>query len=246
MLVLIIDDEDLLATTMRRALEREGFSIALAASGAQGLKQASELRPGAVIVDMRLPDIPGLDVCRQLRETSDSIIVAISAYAEAPLQDAGREQLVDLYLSKPVSPREFVSRIRALKRLRQPREPESTEYHDGFLYVDLLDRTVRKGCKRIYLSDKEFEVLTLLLRQRNRVVPREELFQRIWPEAPSNADKFLSQYVRRVRTKIEADPSAPKYIRTKRGVGYWFSSENGADPLAHSAADSAPSGSPAD
>ena len=233
--ILVIDDERALARALGRYLERKGFTTTLAYTATEGLGLAQEAAPDVVLVDMRLPDMDGLQVCRRLRKMGDMILIALSAYEHDRMVEA-TELVADLWLPKPVRMRELESRIRALLRRQQAETSQMTQgrlntYHDGTLYIDGIQRLAKSGDQRIDLSAKEWDLLICLLERRNQVIPREELLERLWTPDQVHRGQYLAQYINRLRQKLEPNPSNPRYIRTVRGRGYWFCTQDVNQPI---------------
>jgi DNA-binding response OmpR family regulator len=235
MKILVIDDEQALARALCRYLERRGFATALAYTAREGLRLAPEMAPDVVLVDMRLPDMDGIEVCRRLRKAGDILLIALSAYDHDHMVEA-TELAADLWLPKPVRMRELESRIRALLRRQQAETSQMRQgrlhtYHDGTLYIDGIQRLAKSGDRHIDLSAKEWALLICLLERRNQVIPREELMERLWSPDQVHREQYLAQYVNRLRQKLEPNPSNPRYIRTVRGRGYWFCTQDVNEPI---------------
>jgi DNA-binding response OmpR family regulator len=235
MKILVIDDEQAFARALCRYLERREFTTALAYTAHEGLRLVQEMTPDVVLVDMRLPDMDGIEVCRRLRKAGDILLIALSAYRHDHMVEA-TELAADLWLPKPVRMRELESRIRALLRRRQAetsqvRQSRLHTYHDGMLYLDGIQRLAKSGDQRMDLSAKEWDLLICLLEHRNQVIPRDELLERLWSPDQVHRGQYLAQYVNRLRQKLEPDPSNPRYIRTVRGRGYWFCTQDVNEPI---------------
>ncbi len=235
MKILVIDDERAFARALCRYLERKGFTIALAYTAREGLRLMQEMSPDVALVDMRLPDMDGTEVCRRLRKAGDILLIALSAYDNDHMVEA-TELAADLWLPKPVRMRELESRIRALLRRQraetsQVRQSQLHTYHDGTLYLDGIQRLAKSGDRRIDLSAKEWDLLICLLERRNQVIPRDELLERLWTPDQVHRGQYLAQYINRLRQKLEPDPSNPRYIQTVRGRGYWFCTQDVNEPI---------------
>ncbi|MBC7234234.1 MAG: response regulator transcription factor [Chloroflexi bacterium] len=231
MRILVIDDERAFSRTLCRHLERRGFETFAAYSGGEGLSLAQEIEPDLVIVDIRLPDIDGGQVCRQLRALSDVPLIVLSGYGKEPMVRA-TEEAADLWVVKPVSPRELEARMLALLRRSRHTETSVPIYNDGFLYIDPVRRLVRRDGERIELTGKEFELLNTLLEHRNQIISHETLMNTLWP-GQRHAAQYLPQYISRLRQKLERDPGRPFYIRTAHGEGYWFCGRGGGQLAVH-------------
>jgi two-component system, OmpR family, response regulator VicR len=235
MKILLIDDEQAFARALCRYLERKGFTTVLAHTAMEGLRLAKETGPGVVLVDMRLPDLDGLEVCRRLREMGDMILIALSAYDHSRMVEA-TEVAADLWLPKPVRMRELESRIQALLRRREAQSSQtvrsrSSFYHDGTLYIDAIQRLAKCDDERVDLSAKEWDLLICLLERRNQVIPQEELLEQLWAPDQDHRGQYLAQYISRLRHKLEHQPQNPLYIKTVRGRGYWFSTQDVSEPI---------------
>jgi two-component system, OmpR family, alkaline phosphatase synthesis response regulator PhoP len=235
MKILVIDDERAFARALCRYLERKGFTTALAYTAREGLRLVQEMAPDVALVDMRLPDMDGIEVCRRLRKAGDILLIALSAYEHDHMVEA-TELAADLWLPKPVRMRELESRIQALLRRHQAetspvRQSRLHTYHDGTLYLDGIQRLAKSGDRRIDLSAKEWDLLICLLERRNQVISREELLERLWAPDQVHRGQYLAQYINRLRQKLEPDSSNPRYIRTVRGRGYWFCTQDVNKPI---------------
>ena len=213
-LVLVIEDERAIADLERLYLAREGFGVRVEAEGGAGLAAARRLRPVAIVLDVRLPDMDGMDVCRALREDGDPTpIVFVTARDEEVDRILGLELGGDDYVTKPFSPRELVARVKAV--LRRGRMPERTEFTVGAVRVDAGRRRVRVGETDVALTATEFDLLLYLFRHQGQVLSREQLLSRIWGYVGMGS-RTVDVHVAQLRAKIgQACP-----IRTVRGVGY--------------------------
>lgn len=213
-LVLVIEDEPAIADLERRYLVREGFRVRVEAGGRAGLAAARRLRPAAIVLDVRLPDMDGTDVCRALREDADPAPIVFVTTGD---EEAGRLLGPDLdgadRVVKPFSPRELVTRVKTV--LRRERAPERAEFTVGGVRVDECRRRVRAGETDITLTTIEFDLLLYLFRHRGQVLSREQLLSRIWGYVDLGS-RTVDVHVAQLRAKI--GPSCP--IRTVRGVGY--------------------------
>lgn len=217
--VLIIEDESTLAASVRFHLEREGFDVDVALDGTQGLELFRRRRPDVVLLDLMLPGMSGMDVCRHIRRTSDVPVIMVTAKdAEADVV-AGLELGADDYVKKPFSMRELVARVRA--HLRRPVEVEGGEIlSSGALTLDPVRHEVRVAGREVTLRPKEFALLEALLLQRGRLVTRDALLESVWGPVFYGDPKTLDVHIRRLRAKIEEDPHRPELILTVRGFGY--------------------------
>ena len=222
--VLLVDDEPLLVESLTTALQDEGFEVVTARDGAAALEVFRAERPDVVVLDLMLPRIQGLDVCRLLRAESEVPILILTAKSQEIDRVVGLELGADDYVTKPFSLRELVARVRAALRrphLEAPMGPRSPKrLCSGRIEVDLDRQEVWVEGKQVDLPRKEYELLRVLLTQRGRTVTRENLLDWVWGDAFMGDFKTLDVHIRRLREKIETDPSRPQYVLTVRGVGY--------------------------
>jgi two-component system response regulator RegX3 len=218
-LVLIVEDESTLAASMRFHLEREGFTVDVALDGTQGLELFRKRLPDAVLLDLMLPGMSGMDVCRQIRRTSDVPVIMVTAKdAEADIV-AGLEVGADDYVTKPFSMRELVARVRA--NLRRP-VAIAERLSAGPVTLDPARHEVLVRGREVELRPKEFSLLETLLSERGHLVSRDTLLDAVWGPVFFGDPKTLDVHIRRLRAKIEEDPHAPELILTVRGFGYKF------------------------
>ncbi len=217
--VLIVEDESTLAASVRFHLEREGFEVDVALDGIQGLESFRAREPDIVLLDLMLPGMPGMDVCRQIRTTSDVPVIMLTAKDSEADIVAGLEVGADDYVTKPFSMRELIARVRA--NLRRPVATEQdVVLTAGPLTLDPVRHEVRLEGKEVELRPKEFALLEMLLLERGRLVTRSTLLETVWGPAFYGDPKTLDVHIRRLRAKIEKDPHRPELILTVRGFGY--------------------------
>lgn len=216
--VLIVEDESTLAASVRFHLEREGFLVDVALDGAQGLELFRARPPDMVLLDLMLPGMSGMDVCRHIRTTSDVPVIMLTAKDSEADIVAGLEVGADDYVTKPFSMRELIARVRA--NLRRPVARESEVLSAGPLTLDPVRHEVRLEGREVELRPKEFALLELLLLERGRLVTRSTLLEAVWGPAFYGDPKTLDVHIRRLRAKIEKDPHKPELILTVRGFGY--------------------------
>jgi DNA-binding response OmpR family regulator len=220
--VLVVDDEDAIRAAVHRALESEGFRVEEAGTGADALAIARSRPPDAVILDLGLPDMSGLDVLRELRSASTVPILVLSGRAEETDRVTSLELGADDYVVKPFLARELAARIRALLR-RSAIVPTAERMVFESIEIDPAAREVVVHGSPVELTAKEFDLLNYLALTPRRVVSREELLRAVWDSSSEWQDAdTVTEHVRRVRHKIERDPSTPTLITTVRGVGYRF------------------------
>jgi two-component system response regulator RegX3 len=222
--ILLVEDEASLAETVRYALERDGFSVDVARDGRVALDRFHESEPDLVILDLMLPAVSGLDVCRRIRESSTVPIIMVTAKDSEADKVAGLELGADDYVTKPFSVRELVSRVRAHLRRSQMTAPvtNGSLLTGGPIRMDVDRHEVTIDGSTVAFPPKEFELLETFLRSPGRLLTRELLIQRIWGDDYVGDTKTLDVHVKRVRQKIEDDPHDPKWLLTVRGLGYKF------------------------
>ena len=224
--VLVVDDEPNLVELVQGYLEREGFAVLTARDGPAALDAARTGRPDLVVLDLMLPGLDGVEVCRRLRVFSDAYVLMLTARAEEIDKIVGLSVGADDYLTKPFSPRELVARVKAM--LRRPRSGASAAETDlpaprqlGELLIDEARHEVTKHGQILPLTGREFALLLTLASHPGRVFTRDQLLERVWGEQYYD-DHVVDVHVGNLRKKIEDDPSAPRYVETVRGVGYRF------------------------
>jgi two-component system response regulator RegX3 len=222
--ILVVEDEDALAETIRYSLEREGFAVAVSPDGRGALERFRADRPALVILDLMLPELSGLDVCRAIRAESDVPIVIVTAKDTEADKVAGLELGADDYVTKPFSVRELVSRVRAhLRRADMGRTPQDDGHLTGGpVELDPARHEVRVRGEVVAVPPKEFALLEFLLRRKGRLLTRDQLIADIWGSDYFGDTKTLDVHVKRVRQKIEPDPHRPQHLLTVRGLGYRF------------------------
>jgi two-component system response regulator RegX3 len=223
--ILIVEDEESLAESVRYNLEREGFSVAVVADGGQALEWCRTERAALVILDLMLPGLSGLDVCRSIRAESDVPIIMVTAKDSEADKVTGLELGADDYVTKPFSIRELVSRVRAnLRRAQKAGASEQTQeiLRGGPVELDVARHEVRVAGSGVSLPPKEFELLELLLSRKGRLLTRDYLIDEVWGPDYFGDTKTLDVHVKRLRAKVEEDPHKPVYLLTVRGLGYKF------------------------
>lgn len=222
--VLIVEDEPSLADSLRYNLEREGYEVTVATDGRAAIEVFRRERPSIVILDLMLPEISGLDVCRTIRDESDVPIIMVTAKDSEADKVTGLELGADDYVTKPFSVRELVSRVRAHLRRAKMRMPDITEdvVAGGPVVLDVARHEVLVRGEAVPFPPKEFELLETLLRRKGRLLTREFLIEQIWGADYVGDTKTLDVHIKRIRRKIEADPHHPQHLVTVRGLGYKF------------------------
>jgi DNA-binding response OmpR family regulator len=222
--VLIIEDDPNVAEVVTRYLEREGYQVEAVADGAVGLDRALTDLPDLVVLDLMLPSLGGLEVCRRLRSVAPVPVIMLTARGEEADRIAGLELGADDYVAKPFSPRELTARVKAVLRRATaplPAEQETPPLHADDLSIDTVTHEVRLRGELVSLTAKEFDLLVHLMRHPRRAFRREELLRDVWGFSYGDTST-VTVHVRRLREKIEADPSNPRYVCTVWGVGYRF------------------------
>ena len=226
--ILLIEDEPGLADSVRYSLEAEGFDVEVAETGLAGLEAARRLEPDLVLLDLMLPEMSGLDICRQIRVASDVPIVMLTAKDSEADKVTGLELGADDYLTKPFSMRELIARIRAhLRRATRTGLLADTNevLRGGSVELDIDAHVARVWGKEVDLRPKEFELLESLMRRKNRLSARHTLIDEVWGPSYFGDTKTLDVHIKRLREKLETDSSKPKHIVTVRGLGYKFVDE---------------------
>ncbi len=224
--ILLVDDEDSVQKLLTYPLERDGFRVVQARDGEQALRLFEDQRIDLVVLDLMLPKVDGLEVCKRLRAGSDVPIIMLTARGEELDKVLGLELGADDYITKPFSIREFRSRVRALLRRASlardsgPREGEVIEA--GQLRIDPARRTVDLAGEPVQLTYVEFELLRALAAEPARVFTREMLLRALWGDSAYREPRTIDVHIRHLREKLERDASEPEYILTVRGVGYRF------------------------
>jgi DNA-binding response OmpR family regulator len=218
--ILAVEDDERIRTAVRLALEDEGWEVAEAATGEDALQHFQNQPSDVVLIDIMLPGIDGFEVCRSIRRSSDVPIVMVTARADTHDVVAGLEAGADDYLTKPFAPKELSARIRALLRRARTSEVSSPHLRFGDLEIVPDEGVVRRNGRDVHLTKTEFRVLVELAQSPGRVFSREVLLERIWGYGYFGDGRLVDVHVRRLRTKIEADPANPRHVVTVRGLGY--------------------------
>jgi DNA-binding response OmpR family regulator len=218
--ILSVEDDERIRTAVKLALEDEGWSVEEADTGEEALNAFQRQPTDVVLIDIMLPGIDGFDVCRAIRRVSDVPIVMVTARADTHDVVAGLEAGADDYLTKPFAPKELSARIRAL--LRRARSSDSVSAHLRFGDLEIIpdEGVVRRGGEEIHLTKTEFRLLVELASTPGRVFSRETLLERVWGYGYFGDGRLVDVHVRRLRTKVEADPANPRHVVTVRGLGY--------------------------
>ncbi len=224
--ILVVDDEESILDFVEMGLEYEGFEVERAQDGPSALAAYDRRRPHLIVLDLNLPGLDGLEVCRRLRQSSDVPIIMLTARDDETSVVVGLEVGADDYITKPFSPRQLVSRVRAHLRRRRldanvaAGEPRKIEFPG--LEIDLLRRQVHAWGTLVELTAKEYEVLVLLAAHPGRVYNREQIMRHLWNGDFFGEARAADVHVQHIRKKIENDPKNPRYVQTVRGMGYRF------------------------
>jgi DNA-binding response OmpR family regulator len=224
--VLVVEDDANTASLVAAYLKREGFDPLVARDGETAIEMARRYRPILVILDIMLPRLDGWEVCRRLQKRSGVPVLMLTARGEEIDRVAGLSLGADDYVVKPFSPRELVERVKAI--LRRARPAASAKNHRlawGGLVVDTEKLRVTESGRPISLTSTEFKLLKALMESPGRVFSRDQLLQHLYAEGETVVDRVIDVHIGKIRQKIEAQPSAPRYILTVRGFGYRFADE---------------------
>ena len=222
--ILVVEDEEAIAEAVRVRLASEGYEVRVAGDGPEALRLAGDERPDLVVLDLMLPGMDGLEVCRELQRESWVPVLMLTARADEADKVAGLAVGADDYMTKPFSLRELAARVRAIlrrmERMRQAADGEPLERFD--LLIDTARRRVTKNDAEVVLTPLEFEILATLARQPGVVLGRDDLMDRVWGYRDYAGGRVVDSHVARIRRKLGDDAAEPSYIRTVHGVGYAF------------------------
>ena len=216
--ILVVDDDIALAEMIGIVLRSEGFDPTFCADGAQAVEVYRSSAPDLVLLDLMLPGLDGIEVCRQIRAESDVPIVMLTAKSDTLDVVRGLESGADDYVAKPFKPKELVARVRA--RLRRHEEPAQATLRIGDLVIDVDGHRVLRGAEAISLTPLEFDLLVALARKPWQVFTREVLLEQVWGYRHAADTRLVNVHVQRLRAKVERDPEHPEVVVTVRGVGY--------------------------
>jgi len=227
--ILVVEDEKNIVDIVAFNLKKEGYEVICAYDGEEGLKLALEESPELILLDIMMPKMDGFQVCKKIRETLNVPIIMLTARAEEVDKVLGLEMGADDYVTKPFSIRELMARVKANLRRREP-APTEPEVEETYVFeeitIDLKRYTLKKRDEDIGLTRREFELIKFLAMQKGQVFSREILLEKVWGYEYFGDARTVDVTVRRLRTKLEDNPENPKYVLTKRGVGYYFSDIN--------------------
>ena len=220
--VLVVEDEPTVADVVVRYLERDGHDVEVAGDGPAALRAFDDFRPDLIVLDLMLPGLDGVDVCRRIRSVSNVPIVMLTARAGEADRLAGFDFGADDYVTKPFSPRELAARVEAVLRRTGRAEEGSDVLHHGDLRIDRRGRTVTTRTGELRLTAREFDLLLVLAAHPRQVFTREQLITAVWNHDTETEENTVTVHMRRLRAKLEPDPSRPRYLKTVWGVGYKF------------------------
>ncbi|MCC6183457.1 MAG: response regulator transcription factor [Microthrixaceae bacterium] len=218
--ILTVEDDERIRTSVKLALEDEGWQVLEAETGEDAIATFTREPTDVVLIDIMLPGIDGFEVCRSVRRLSDVPIIMVTARADTHDVVAGLEAGADDYLTKPVVPKELSARIRALLRRARPTVPGNPRLRFGDLEVVPQEGVVTRADQPVHLTKTEFRLLVELANHPGTVFSREDLLEKVWGHGVFGDGRLVDVHVRRLRTKIEADPADPRHVVTVRGLGY--------------------------
>ena len=216
--ILVVDDDPAINEMLTIVLEAEGFQTSSVTDGAEAVPAFRSFDPDLILLDLMLPGMNGIDICREIRKETAVPVVLLTAKTDTVDVVLGLESGADDYITKPFKPKELVARIRA--RLRRTDETPADVFEVGDLTVDVPQHTVTRGDEEIQLTPLEFDLLVEMARKPNQVHSREELLESVWGYRNASDTRLVNVQVQRLRSKIEHDPENPEIILTVRGVGY--------------------------
>jgi len=223
--ILIVDDEQLLVKGLVRSLNNEGYETETAYDGRSAREKFQTGDFDLVILDIMLPEVDGLTLCREFRSGSDTPIIMLTARGDDIDKIIGLEMGADDYLSKPFNVRELLARIKAVLRRARQEKSGRKQLVRGDLVIDIARRKVKVKDTEVELTGKEFELLLHLATSPGRVFTREKLLEQVWGYDYIGVDRTVDVHVRRLREKVEENPGKPRYVLTKWGIGYYFNDE---------------------
>jgi two-component system response regulator ResD len=221
--ILVIEDEPMVAEVVERYLRRDGYDVRAASDGSAGIDAFETYQPDLIVLDLMLPGIDGMEVCRRVRASSATPIIMLTAKGEEVDKLVGLEVGADDYMTKPFSPRELAARVKAVLRRSTPQSKvDGDALRFNGLRINGRTRTVENSGTRIHLTAREFDLLFFLASHPNQVFTRDQLLDSVWDfEFPGDGNT-VTVHIRRLRSKLESDPSRPRYLKTVWGVGYKF------------------------
>ena len=221
--ILVIDDELQIQRALRTILTEKGFKVTTASRGEEGLNLAATSEPDIIILDLGLPDMDGVEVCRRLREWTGCPIIILSVRDSERDKVAALDQGADDYLTKPFGIEELLARVRvALRHASNRRGEQNKLVRAGTLEIDLVWHIVKRGEEKIKLSGTEYKLLAYLASNHGRVLTHQSILTHVWGPADADHTEYLRVYMRQLRKKLEEDPENPQHILTEAGIGYRF------------------------
>lgn len=216
--ILVVDDDPAISEMLTIVLQGEGFAPIVVGDGLEAIKAAKEHAPDLILLDLMLPGMNGIDVCKEIREHSNVPIVMLTARTDTVDVVLGLESGADDYIHKPFKPKELVARVRARLRHTPEERPDSLTVAD--LSIDVRGHQVIRNGEEISLTPIEFELLVTLASKPRQVFSREQLLEQVWGYRKSSDTRLVNVHIQRLRSKIEVDPDDPRIIQTVRGIGY--------------------------
>ncbi len=222
--ILVVDDDVHIRGLVRRRLEADGYEVVTATNGIEAIEKVKQALPHLAIVDLRMPGMSGFELCRRMKMFGDIPVILLTAVDDAETKVAGLEQWAEDYVTKPFDGRELLARVRrVLARFSQSDQLDRPEVMvDGRLRISFTNRWVERDGERIALTPTEARILHILLRNEGQVVTTDTLLARVWDPGEDAFVEGLRVHIRRLREKIEPDPTRPRYLLTARGIGYRF------------------------
>jgi DNA-binding response OmpR family regulator len=220
--ILVVEDDRAVHRALKRLFEPEGYAVDAAFDGQSGLETFRTAQPSAVVLDLRLPGMPGRDVCREIKQTAPAVpVIVLSAASDVMDKVLLLELGADDYVTKPFSPKELLARVRAAVR-RSVRPTVSDTYSFDGVLVDFSKMQVMRDNQEITLTPQEFKIVKFMAQNPNRVISREELLNDVWGYQNYPTTRTVDNHILKLRQKLEADPANPVHFRTVHGVGYKF------------------------
>ena len=221
--ILVIEDDPSILLGIRKNLEYEGHEVLIARDGEEGLTMAFDARPDLILLDIMLPHVNGFEICRSVRKHEPAVpILIISAKDQEADKITGLSLGADDYIAKPFSLRELMARVKTALRRTRALEGEEAPYRFGDVEVDYAGRVIRVKGEPVECTPKEFDLLRFLVRNKGRVVSRDQILNKVWGYDYEGTPRTIDNFVQKLRTKVEKDPEAPEHILTVRGIGYKF------------------------
>jgi two-component system KDP operon response regulator KdpE len=221
--ILVVDDEPQITRVLKTTLSSQGYGVRTASDGDEAIQMLKEWTPDLVITDLRMPNLGGLELCRQIRAKSRVPIIVLSVKGEERIKVEALDAGADDYVTKPFGVHELLARVRAaLRRAAAPEEPESPLIEAGDFRIDIATRSVRVRDREVHLTPKEFDLLIYLARHAGKVLTHRNLLAAVWGGNSVEQPEYLRVFVGHLRKKLEPDEAAPRYILTEPWVGYRF------------------------